>query len=359
MEGALDRKRRGWLPLLALAGAALACDSGTHPAGPGLPGGPTPPPAGRRTALSASASLDASGGELTLAAAAAGGGALTVVVPPGALAGPATLTLTELAGDGPVGLSGSAYRLEGAGLDAFLLAATLRFTPPSGVAPADVAVAHQDFTGYWFRSYAVSRDASTASVTSTLLGDWALVAIAAQRDLAGVFRLDSAIDRFSASGSVTLQFLGKDGAVGLYAPVGEITIAGTTSVTTAPPSCLVHTATTPVAQQLPLSIAELLPGAWLPGVHPAPAYFRWALNGRWDLDCDDGTHPFVSTSFNTLGFTTVGCSGSYGAWPPAGPAPLLDAAHVQGQYTIDCGAQGTVTAVWDLVEPPALPGPLP
>jgi len=304
---------------LAAAAALLCACGGVERAGPGLPGGPPPPPKGAPSGKKAALIIDGSGGTVSL-------GALAVTIPPGALAAAVDVTIAELTGPPPLGLVGSVYQVAPADL-ALALPATFTFTVPVATDPADFALAHQDATGYWFRIYAVARDATTVSVASTAMGSWAMVAIAAQQDLTGAFQLFSTQEiPFAATGNATLQYLGSDAPFLLYAVTGtielQLPVADCTPVTTF----------TPVSQAMPLSIAELEPGA----------RFRWGINGRWDLACADGA-TWVGTNFDTLGVTNPRCARSWVT------PPTLDAAHVQGQYQIACPAGGAVTASWDLL----------
>lgn len=336
--------------LLALS-SALACGvGGPPPGGPGLPGGPPPPPRGTPTARSKSLVIGPEGGLLS-APTSTTSGSLTVVVPTGAVAAATDFTVVELTGSPPAGLAGSAW-LVGPADATLALPVTLVFTPPAGVAVAEVAAARQDATGYWFREYGVVRDTSdpdparhTLSLQTRSLGSWALVTLAAQQDLLGPFRLDSTQDAFSAAGTSTLQYLGTDGLFLLYATTGSIELLQPVPNDGSGLACAPRAATTPALLPVPLGIAELQPGM----------KFRWGINGRWDLDCSDGSHPFVSTNFDTLGLTNLGCDRRY----TAAMAASFTGTHVSGQYQIDCLERGKVTAAWDLVPPAGTPVPLP
>src|SRR4051812_23033974 len=308
-----------------LLAAACAC-SGPQPAGPGLPGGPIPPPAGRPTGRSGSLSIGSSGGTLPFIA--SDGSSLTLSVPPGALSAAVEFTIEEITTTALAAV-GSAFRIL-PGSPALIAAATLVFTP--GVAAGGLTAARQDATGYWFRVYASRADATTVTVSTGVLGDWSVVTVATQRDLQGPFSLtnDQGVP-YTATGSVTLQFLGDDGTEALYLPQGTITPA-------APISRGAATCTADGSTALPPSIAEI---RWA-----APTQFRWGLNGQWNLSCSDGSTDFISTNFDSLGITNIGCARAYlGAY-------TIDGSHLQGTYRIDCGARGTVTATWDLTPPP-------
>lgn len=343
----------GWRHIaMVLAAFLVACGPIAEQAGgPGLPGGPPPPPRGHPTGSPRTLVIDGDGGVL-IQPSLTDGGSITVTVPPGALAGPVDIVVTELAGSPPLGVVGSVWQIQPNGTP-LTKPVTLTLKPPPPALAADLALADQDPTGYWFRTYAVKRDAvlNTVSLDTTYLGNWALVSIAAQKDLVGPIRLDSTQDRFTASGNVTLQYLGVSAPFDLFATTGTIQALAPIPNDNTLPACTVHEATTPSTQPMPLGIAELQQGV----------KFRWGINGRWDLDCSGGTHPFISTNFDSLGITNIGCARRY-AWPPGAPAlpaPLFAPAHVQGQYVIDCLTAGKVTASWDLVQPLLTPGPLP
>ncbi len=310
----------------ALAGVALAllaaCGAGDQPGGPGLPGGPTPPPRGRTTGLTASAAIGPAGGSISLIASA---GALTLTIPAGALSAAVTFSLSEIIPVGLLGGVGSGYRIDPLGTPVSL-PATLTFTPPAGTSPTAVMPAYQGATGYWYRAYAVTRDAATVATQSTDLHDWSLVAVAAQRDLSGPFRLDST-ERLThtATGSATLQYLGGSGTSAAYLPQGTITLA--TPVAKGSASCTTATAT----MALPDSVAEA-----------TLTRFDWGINGQWALSCTDASSDFVSTNFDSLGITSIGCARSYLVPPVIGPNLI------QGTYKIDCGLDGAVTATWNL-----------
>jgi hypothetical protein len=265
--------------------------------------------------------IDGSGGSIAF-------GALTFTLPAGALLAPTDVTIEELSGSAPPAVVGSVYDVLPGGLQ-LALPATVTFAVDGGVLPSDVTIAHQDAaTGYWFRRYDVARDASTISAQASEAGSYALVSLAAQRDLAGAFQLTSAQERsFTAAGSATLQHLADDPPFSIYAVTGTIEMQQPM-----PDGCALAGA---ALQPMPLSIAELQPGV----------KFRWAIDGRWDLTCAGGA-AFVGTNFDTLGVTNIGCQRGWVG------TPVLDTAHVQGEYAIDCGAAGgQVTASWDLLPP--------
>jgi hypothetical protein len=178
----------------------------------------------------------------------------------------------------------------------------------------------------------VSRDATSVSVQTVTLGDWSLVTVATQRDLAGPFTLSStqAIP-FTAHGTATLQFLGDDGQFVWYAPVGTITLDSATKA-----GGVACNPTGAATIDLPQSIAEIR-------LSPLPVQFRWGINGFWYVSCADGSSDYVSTNFDSLGITNVGC-----ARTASGP---ISPGAVNETYTIDCGPGGAITATWSLTTP--------
>lgn len=312
----------------ALLLAAAAC--GPELAGPGLPGGPPaarkPAPLGQPVALV----IGPGGGSLTV-------GDLTLTVPAGAVAQDTDFTIVALdpATVTAVGKVGTAYQVGPA--VALLKPVTLTFAV---AASTGLATSHQIALGYWLRSYDVALTPTSVSVTTRELGDWTLVTVATQSDLHGPFRIVSTlqdVNPITFTGSVTLQHLGEEpdatpGGFHYYLPVGTVTPS---SAACAPAPAL----------NLPWSLAE---------IHANDAYpefrFRWAIVGQWTLTCGAAQH-FVSTGFDTMGIYNSRCAFSYTAAMPVLVAPD----HVSGQYLIDCGLRGTVTASWDLVLPGATP----
>ncbi|HEY6913002.1 MAG TPA: hypothetical protein VI356_26720 [Myxococcales bacterium] len=332
--------------LAAVALLASACiPDADVPGGPGIPGGPVPPPKGRRQAQVATAVIDASGGSLSLQGTTSE--TMTVTVPPGAVAAPTSFSLTSITNTAPGGYD-SAFRIEApAGLQ---LAApmTLTFTRPDPtIDVSQLTAAYQSATGYWFRVYAVARDsvAQTVALQSFFIGDWSLVTLATSRDLHGPFRVDSTAGLpMTATGEVTLQWLGDDPAFAYYLPQGDITLA--TPLASGTATCAPDAQAT---QTMPFSVAEIRN-------LPAPVQFRWGLNGRWDVTCTDGTKTSVSTGFDSMGIDNIGCLLGYVG------TPIIDSTHVQGQLLIDCTARPgnyKVVGSWDLVLPAATPGALP
>jgi hypothetical protein len=315
--------------LAALFVLAAACDVEPR-AGPGLAGGPLPPIAARPSGRALTLGIGPAGDSLTFVGTS---GSLTLTVPPGAVAAVMDFTIDELTPNTAVGGLGSAFRVGPA--NAPLLApVTLTFTPVDPVQVPLVAASHQIDLGYWFRSYNVTRTASGVSTLTASLGDWTLVTLATARDLHGPFHLDSTTQDvpFSADGTVTLQYIGEEPGFVYYIPVGTIAVSAA--------GC------DPVpASDLPLSIAEIR-------TSPAPANFRWGLNGQWTLSCG-AAHPFITAGFDTMGIDNIRCGLSYSG------TYVIDPAHLRGQFVVDCGVRGQVVAAWELVPPAQAPGPLP
>lgn len=328
---------RGTWAIVALL--AAACGGGA-PDGLDVPGAP-PPPSRGRPFRAVAATIGNEGGSLLLAGPA--GETFTVAIPAGALGAPTTITLEGITMTAVGAIDG--FRLGPSGVQ-LALPATLTWTMPAGTSPDQVTAAFQSASGYWLRVYAASRTAAVLSVETSSFGDWSLVTLATSRDLQGVFRLDSTeTARFTVSGNVTLQWIGDEGAeFAYYLPQGDLQLSSPISKAAA--SCTPVQAATAA---LPASIAEI---RYL----PTPVQFRWGINGRWDLTCSDATAPWISTNFDSLGITNIGCARSYlGSYTIAND-------HVQGQYLIDCSALPggyKVAASWDLVPPGGLPGPLP
>ena len=336
-------RRRAALVAIALLASACIPDADA-PGGPGVPGGPVPPPKGRRQAQVATAIIDASGGSLSLQGTTSE--TMTVTVPPGAVGAATPFSLTLITNTAP-GAYDSAFRIEApAGLQ---LAApmTLTWTQPPSIYVTQLTAAFQASTGYWYRVYAVARDsvAQAVALQSFFIGDWSLVTLATSRDLHGPFRVDSTAGvPMTATGEVTLQWLGDDPAFAYYLPQGDITLA--TPLASGAAAC---TPDAQATQTLPFSVAEIRN-------LPAPVQFRWGLNGRWDITCTDGSKTSVSTGFDSMGIDNIGCVLGYVG------TPIIDSTHVQGQFLIDCTAKPgnyKVVGAWDLVLPAATPGALP
>jgi hypothetical protein len=272
--------------------------------------------------------------------AAGNNGSLTLVVPPGAVTVPTDFEVVEIVPNNAPGASGGEYQVSAAGA-VLALPFSLVFTPPPATPVDSLTAADQTTSGYWVRQYSVAREesAQTITVSSTYFGDWSLATIATAQDLMGPFRLDSTQGvPFTAEGNVTLQSLGTDGSTDYYLPTG--TIAPDTPILSGTATCTVDAGGT---GSLPMSIADLEPGV----------SFHWGINGDWNLSCDDGSHTFIDTNFDTLGITNIGCARRYIG------TPIIDPTHLRGQYEIDCGGGNTVIASWDLVPAGQTPGPLP
>lgn len=306
---------RSRLVACAASFAWMACDVAPR-AGPGIPGGPLAPlaanPVGRPTTLS----IGPAGDSLTL-------GAVTLTVPPGAVAQPTDFTIVEVVPNTAIGAAGSAY-LIGPVAAALLLPVTIAFAVADSTG---VGLSRQDAsTGYWVRDYTVTRAPTTITATTLALGTWSAVTLAGSRDLTGPLTIDSTTEAipFSASGIVTLQFLGEEPGFIYYMPVGAISPSAPACVPDPQP-----------ATALPVSTAE---------IHGSD--FRFGVMTQWILPCADGSRPFVSTNFDTMGITNARCSRAYDGVPVVGPL------HLQGRYVIDCGGGIRVAATWDLLPPP-------
>src|SRR5205807_8466966 len=142
-----------------LACLVAACGGAGTPAGPGITGGPVPPPRSRTTGLTAGTVIGPEGGTLTLDDTANGNGSLTIAIPPGAVSAPVNFTLDQIAVDpaAVLGAVGPGYRIGPAGTT-LATAITLSFVPPAGQTPGALTIAHQGSLGYWMRLFAITRD---------------------------------------------------------------------------------------------------------------------------------------------------------------------------------------------------------
>ena len=185
-----------------------------------------------------------------------------------------------------------------------------------------LGLSHQDATGYWLRDYSAVSTATSLTAVTMSLGTWSAVTLATARDLSGPLRIDSTTEQihFSASGTVTLQYIGEEPGFIYYMPTGSLAPSAPACVPDPQP-----------ATPLPVSIAE---------IHGTD--FRFGVMTQWTLSCGDGSHPFVSTNFDTMGITNHRCMRGYDG------AAIVDPAHLQGRYLIDCGAGIQVIATWDL-----------
>ena len=271
---------------------------------------------------------------------------LTVVVPPGALAAPADIEIQPIADTAPAGL-GSAYHLAPPG-QAFLAPVTLQFQ--AGTQSVDaLSIAFRAGAAYWLRS-PVTRDATTSTVSTTTSSfdwtDWSLVAVGPNtaRDLAGTVSLTTTIDvPFSATGAVIMSYAGDGAGLSSSTNSSFYFLDGTLKATT--PVLVGTTACIPVAppgDTVPLSntaVAEVLTN---------PPKLVWALNAYWNLACSDGSSPFISTQFDTLGIYLPGCNRGYLGTPIVGTDRVQCDGSIGCAYVIDCGTRGSTTATWSL-----------
>jgi hypothetical protein len=303
----------GFRVVCAASFAWMACDAVPR-AGPGLPGGPAAPQAATPSGRPRTASIGPAGDTLTF-------GALTLTVPPGAVASSVDFTIDEVTPNTAVGASGSAYLVGPSGA-ALLLPVTLTFAVADSTG---LGLSHQDATGYWLRDYTATSAATSLTATTKSLGTWSAVTLATSRDLTGPLRIDSTTEQipFSASGTVTLQYIGEEPGFSYYMPTGFLAPSAPACVPDPQP-----------ATPLPASLAE---------IHGAD--FRFGVMTQWTLACGDGSRPFVSTNFDTMGITNFRCTRGYDG------ASIVDPAHLQGRYVIDCGAGIQVVATWDLLPP--------
>jgi hypothetical protein len=200
----------------------------------------------------------------------------------------------------------------------------------SGLGVSALGVRFQDSRGFWQPPGAVAHDAASDTVTATTphLSDWTLV-LDDPPDMTGTFTLVQNIGiPFTASGTAALYTL----------PVANEATFYLTGTITIPPSIPYGNSTcVPDGQtkNLDLSVAE---------VHGAG--FRWGINGLWNLTCTDATtgavtQQFLPTTFDTLGINFIRCAGQFNGTQVNGSS------FIQGRYTTDCGATGTVSATWD------------
>jgi len=303
------RRSGTWLACAA-SFAWMACDVVPR-AGPGIPGGPLPPVAATASGRPKTLSIGPSGDTLTF-------GSLTLTVPAGAVATAAEFTIDEVTPNTAIGAVGSAYQV--ASSAPLLAPVTLTFAVSDSTG---LGLSHQDATGYWLRDYAATSTATSLVATTTALGTWSAVTLATARDLSGPLRIDSTTEAipFSASGTVTLQYIGEEPGFIYYMPVGSLAPSAPACVPDPQP-----------ATALPVSVAE---------IHGTD--FRFGVMTQWTLSCGNGSAPFLSTNFDTMGITNRRCARGYDG------AFLVDPAHLQGRYVIDCGAGVQVVATWDLL----------
>jgi hypothetical protein len=201
----------------------------------------------------------------------------------------------------------------------------------AGLGVSALGIRFQDSRGFWLPPDAIARDAATDTVTATTthLSDWTLV-LDDPPDMTGTFTLTQAIGiPFTATGTAALYALPVTSLDPGFLLAGTITI---------PPSIAYGNSTcVPDGQtkNLDLSVAE---------IHGAG--FRWGINGLWNLTCTDSitgavTQQLLPTTFDTLGINFVRCNGQFNGTQVNGSS------FIQGKYTTDCSATGTVSATWD------------
>ncbi len=312
----------------SLAAGALALASSLALAACGGAGGapPAPSPAGRPLGSPRLATLDAAGGTLASA-----GGEVVLELPPGALAAPVELTLTEIGNTAPGG-AGSAWRLGPADLR---LLQPVRLTVTPGVAVGALGLSWQaSGGGFWQRWRGVARDEAAGSLSAEVdrLGDWAPAAAAHPRDLQGVAALTSTLGpAVTASAAVTLDYAGEAGGTAWYVLGG--TLSAPASYADGADTCAV------AAPDLPLrpNLAELA---------AAGPRLAFGLSGAWAAACTGPGGDRSDTlllAWDVAGVALHACPRSDLQAPVAGPD------RCEGRQVADCGAGGTVTASWTFV----------
>lgn len=319
--------------VVAAALGALVLASGCLPdGGPGDGGAadsrPVPAAQGAPLGAPAVATIGEAGGTLASTDA-----RLTLSIPAGAVSAPTAFSIQEITNTAPGGV-GSAYRIEPHGA-ALAAAATLVFhlVPPPASLHA-LAVATQESQGFWIRHRVVARDVAASTIAATVehFSDWAVQTASTDRDLRGSFTIDSTIGLpFTATGETLLDFAGEDARAAYYLQSG--TISAPLLVPSGAGSCTPDVPT----HDLFTNVAEIV---------NEPLAFNWGVSGHWPLTCTSSTgtsYPdFISTAFDTYGINLLGCARRYVG------TPTITASAVQGEYTIDCGVQGSVTASWNL-----------
>jgi hypothetical protein len=314
--------RKGWRVAACALALSLGCGGGAGTAPEEVRGPPVPAAPGVRLGTSSALKIGAAGGAVT-----SPDGIATVSVPAGALATDVDVTIDVITNTAPSAV-GNAYRI---GPDGTVFAApvALVFTPPPGSPDlATLTLARQDENGFWVRQQDVTLDpvAGTLTVTTTRLGDWAIVGAPTGRDLIGVFHLESTTGAsIVADGKSSLNFHWGDPTTGWYVQSGHVTAQSPVSL-----GAQTCTPDSPTMRLAP-NVASLLAD---------PVRFRWAIDGRWDLTC--GSSPeFGYVAFDTSGVGHLSCARTYLGTPIITPEKL------QGSYLIDCGPTGgTVTATW-------------
>jgi hypothetical protein len=292
---------------------------------PTLPGVPVDP--------TIATTISAAGGTVATA-----DGALRVSVPAGTVAAATAFTITPIANTAR-GAVGGAFRLGPEGTR-FTQPVTLTFKGPEsygrGTSLAGVGVSYQDARGYWQRVEPVTRDAAanTISVQTDHFSDWALTWELGVAAAEGPIFLDQGVGApFTAHGRATVFFQGDDEHDTTYVLTGTLELDDGT-VTMGDEVCVPDQ----LVKALPPNVAEIHKGF--------PAVFRWGLAVHWSLTCTAPgggvTTRLLPTQFDTMFIALTRCPGLYDA------GQIADPAHMLGAYTSDCGAEGRVTATWDL-----------
>ena len=263
-----------------------------------------------------------------MATSGSGTATVRVTVLPGALAASTDITVTEISNTAPGGV-GSAWRIGPEGL-AFATPVTLTFKP--GVPVDTLGVSSQASGGYWLRRRDVTRDAlaGTVSVTTDHFSDWAVTTGSSSRDLQGTVSITSTVDiPATVSGSMTLDYAG-DGDGNSYYILGG-TLRAPASLIDGTSTCTPN----PVDFAVRANLAEL-----------HPTVFLWGTSGVWPMSCTGpggGSSQTLTVAFDNGGYSYPGCARDDLI------VPVVTASQVQGQYRIDCGSRGTVTATWNFV----------
>ncbi len=321
---------RRLLPIgLLLLASACQLSAGGDPSSDGGASSPVIPTAttkGLPQGPPVASAIGPAGGSLL-----AGDGEVQLSVPAGSAAAGTVFTITPISSRA-AGALGTSFRIE----------ASQPLTGPvqvsflglgyygAGLSTSSLGVRFQDARGFWLPPDSTTHDTATDTVTATTshLSDWALV-LDAPPGLEGTFTLVQDIGiPFTATGTAALYTL----------PIASEPTFFLTGTVTLPPTLTYGNSTcVPDAQtkNLDLSVAE---------VHGAG--FRLGINGLWTLTCTDAatgavTQQVLPTTFDTLGINFVRCSGQYVGTQVNGSS------FIQGSYTTDCGATGTVSATWD------------
>jgi hypothetical protein len=266
-------------------------------------------------------------------------GGLTLSVPAGAVSAPTQLTVTPIANTAR-GAIGPAFRLgpEGA---TFAAPVTLTFAAPAsypvGTSIAGVGIEYQDARGFWHRAEPVTRDAvaKTVSVSTTHFSDWALTWQGGTAAAEGEITLVQTIGPpwgvpFTATGRATVFFQEDTATDTYYSLTGTLTVPATI-VDVDGATCVPDQTT----KTLPFNLAE---------AHKStPPVFRWGIGVHWTLTCDAApTERLMPAMFDTMFINLTRCPADYA------PGQVVSADQLAGAYTKDCGADGLVSATWDL-----------